>query len=288
MKKNLIIILALFPLFNYGQQLYNDFEVNGVREHVFGFRHGSLDTTFINMDDTGINNSVRCARYVRSDNAIYDIIHMRLLEKLSDVSNYSSSFSALKIKMKMYTEAPVGTPIELQLGSFINDSYPSGVHSVYVTQTSVQNEWEVLVFDFWETPFGSATPATSIDRITLLINPDPQTLKADTFYFDDLTGPAFLDVSITEQTYYNKDVLDQNYPNPARNNTTISFEIKENTYVQLDLFDLHGKKISSLAKGVHTIGTHKVNINVKHLQSGIYMYQLQTGTTVINRRMIVY
>ncbi len=290
MRKLLLIsALAISPIFNYGQQLYNDFEIGGEKHHTFGFRHGDLNDPSTNIDTTGINKSDRCARYVRTETEQFDVMHMNLFQKLANVSNYASSFSAQKIKMKVYTEASIGTRIELQLGMISNDNYPSGVHSVYVTETKKQYEWEELEFDFWEIPFGSTTSATSIDRLSLLFNPDPQTLKADTFYFDDLTGPEFLDVSILEQTIENhQNILEQNYPNPANDITTISFELKENTQVHLNLFDLNGRKISTLASGNFTVGIHNINTNVQHLQSGVYMYQLQTGTAIFNRRMVVY
>lgn len=288
MKKLLLMfILALSPMLIFSQEIYRDFEINGIELHDFGFRHGILDTTFSNMDTTGLNESKRCAKYVRNDTVLYDVVHLKMYKKLSDVSNYSSSFATKKIKIKMFTDAPVGTPIHLQLGSQNDNSYPSGVHSTYETQTTVQNEWEELIFNFIEIPMGSMVSATNIDRISLLFNPAPQTIVGDTFYFDDLTGPNISDVSINKQALEKGTRLDQNYPNPASDITSISFELNENTLIELDLIDINGKKILTLAKGNFMKGPHSVTVNVNNLSKGIYMYQLQTGTSVFNKRLIV-
>ncbi|HET6243073.1 MAG: hypothetical protein H0V01_09255 [Bacteroidetes bacterium] len=199
MKKRLLIaLLILINSFGYSQQNYNDFELNGVKHYDFGFTTGNLESPYTNFDTLGLNISKKCAMYVRNDSAIYDVIHQKLLTKLSDVSSYATNITTKKIKMKVYSKAPIGTAIELQLGLFSNEGYPSGIHCIYTSQTTVKNQWEELVFDFSEIPFGSLASATEIDRLTLLFNPNPQIIKGDTFYFDDLSGPELFDVGISE------------------------------------------------------------------------------------------
>jgi hypothetical protein len=90
--------------------------------------------------------------------------------------------------MKIYTTAPVGTLVEILLGSRQgNNDYPAGTNSQYQAYTSVTNKWEELEFKFSQIPQGSETSTTQIDQVTLLFNPN--SANSDKYYFDDITGP---------------------------------------------------------------------------------------------------
>ena len=289
MKKNILItLLAVMPVFCFAQQVYNDFEDNGVRHHTFSFSSGVLDTSAVNIDKDGINTSDHCALYVRNDSVQYDVIHMFMKIKLSDVTPYASLDSlAPRITLKMYSRAPAGTPVDLQLGLKNNTTYPSGVHSNYKSVTTVEDEWEELVFDFFEIPLGSMASATDIDRITLLINPAPAIISSDTFYFDDLTGPEIFNAGLATYQAEGELNLDQNYPNPAGDKTSISFVIKENAEIKLEMFDLSGKGMATFASGNYLAGKHIIKADLSDLPSGVYIYRLQSKESVITRKMII-
>ena len=89
--------------------------------------------------------------------------------------------------MKIFTDAPAGTVVELQLGKESANAYPEGTHSQYRAVTSRSGEWEQLEFTFAVVPEGSRTSAKQVDQITLLFMPG--TSKTHTFYFDDIEGP---------------------------------------------------------------------------------------------------
>jgi hypothetical protein len=90
--------------------------------------------------------------------------------------------------MKIYTSAPVGTLIEILLGSKgRNNEYPAGTNSQYQAYTTVSNAWEVVQFKFSQIPKGSETSTNEVDQLTLLFNPN--SLNSDTYYFDEIIGP---------------------------------------------------------------------------------------------------
>ena len=95
--------------------------------------------------------------------------------------------------MKVYTTAPVGTLIEIQLGKREGIAYPDGTHSQFQARTTVSNAWEELVFTYAVTPKDSRTSASQVDQITVVFNPNSAT--NDVYYFDDLTGPAVVPVA---------------------------------------------------------------------------------------------
>lgn len=81
--------------------------------------------------------------------------------------------------------------------------------------------------------------------------------------------------------------LSQNYPNPFNPTTMIEFSINESQFVQLQVFDLAGRKVSDIMSGILPSGTHRVAFNAQLLSSGTYMYQLQTSSGVVSRLMTV-
>ncbi|MEX2603933.1 MAG: PQQ-dependent sugar dehydrogenase [Gracilimonas sp.] len=79
--------------------------------------------------------------------------------------------------------------------------------------------------------------------------------------------------------------LFQNYPNPFNPSTTINYQLSKHSDVKLEVFDMLGRKISTLINRQMPSGTHKVNFDASYLPSGLYIYRLNTGKTVITRKM---
>lgn len=80
-------------------------------------------------------------------------------------------------------------------------------------------------------------------------------------------------------------VLEQNYPNPFNPTTEISYELPTQSDVRLEVFDLTGRQVATLVNDSVSAGTHTVNFNAANLSSGVYMYRLQAGSTVLTRKL---
>lgn len=184
----LFIICSLFANSIYSQTLcYDNFE--GKKSLFYKEKSGVLDTLVKNPSPNTVDSSKSCAMYVRNGSKLFDNIKMSLLGKLYNVDSYATYQGIPKqITMKIYTTAPVGTLIEILLGSKArNNEYPAGTNSQYQAYTTVSNAWEEVKFKFSQVPLGSETSFTEIDQVTLLFNPNTST--SDTYYFDDITGP---------------------------------------------------------------------------------------------------
>ena len=81
--------------------------------------------------------------------------------------------------------------------------------------------------------------------------------------------------------------LHQNYPNPFNPETRILWELNAEQHVTLTVYDLLGRKVAQLADGVHQAGVHSVTFDASALSSGVYIYRLEAGGTVLNRKMTV-
>ena len=78
-----------------------------------------------------------------------------------------------------------------------------------------------------------------------------------------------------------------NYPNPFNNNTTIAFEIPNDTYVSLKVYNLHGTEIAELAGKKYSQGKHTVEFDSANLSAGIYFYTIKANKFSASQKMII-
>lgn len=81
--------------------------------------------------------------------------------------------------------------------------------------------------------------------------------------------------------------LYQNYPNPFNPETVIRFDLPESQLVNLNVYDIHGRKLSVLLNKTLPAGTHAIKFNAEDLPSGIYIYQLITPKFNHMKKMIL-
>ena len=83
--------------------------------------------------------------------------------------------------------------------------------------------------------------------------------------------------------------LDTPYPNPAREDCTISFSIPKAMHVYLGLYDILGRNIQVVVDDNYTRGQKTFSVNVANLSSGVYTLRLQTasGSTIVKNLTII-
>jgi hypothetical protein len=91
--------------------------------------------------------------------------------------------------------------------------------------------------------------------ITSVENPKPSELQANQF---DLTA----------------------YPNPFKTGTTISFDLPQDSNVDLSIYDLSGRRIKTLLYAYRAAGEHSVVFYPDQLPAGVYVFQIQTRERV--------
>lgn len=83
-----------------------------------------------------------------------------------------------------------------------------------------------------------------------------------------------------------------NFPNPFNSETKIIYNLFNDTYVKLTVYDIVGREIAILVDGFQNAGRHEVtfdlnNVKVNEITSGIYFYKLQTQRSYEVRKMII-
>jgi len=111
-------------------------------------------------------------------------------------------------------------------------------------------------------------------------------------------------VSIYHNPVTNKEIttietgsfLINNYPNPFNPETTIKFYVgtmsEKQTNVQIDIYNIKGKKIRNLVKSDFSSGVHSVSWNGKDntdqvVGSGVYFYHMKVGDIITTKKMIL-
>lgn len=86
--------------------------------------------------------------------------------------------------------------------------------------------------------------------------------------------------------------LSQNYPNPFNPETTLEFEITKSSLVTVVIYDILGRRVTTLLNQQLPAGQHQVrwdgrNYNGQPVASGQYFYQIQSGRTIATRKMLL-
>lgn len=83
--------------------------------------------------------------------------------------------------------------------------------------------------------------------------------------------------------------LEQNFPNPFNPVTQINYAVKENTFINLTVYNLVGQEIATLVNDFKQTGNYNINfdINGYNMPSGVYFYRLTAGNFSETKKMIV-
>ena len=81
--------------------------------------------------------------------------------------------------------------------------------------------------------------------------------------------------------------LDANYPNPFNPSTVIAFALPEDSPVRLEVFNLLGRRVSTLVNGQFKAGYYKVRFDAPGWASGLYIYRIEAGSYTQSRKMLL-
>jgi beta-galactosidase len=81
--------------------------------------------------------------------------------------------------------------------------------------------------------------------------------------------------------------LHQNYPNPFNPTTIISWQMPVAGHVRLTIYDLLGRAVATLVNEVRNPGTSTAQWNAAGLASGVYLCQLQAGSFVASKKLML-
>jgi hypothetical protein len=81
--------------------------------------------------------------------------------------------------------------------------------------------------------------------------------------------------------------LSQNYPNPFNPSTTINFQIAASGNVQIKIYDVLGKEVTTLINENKPAGEYQIIFDASSLTSGVYFYRIITTNFSETRKMLL-
>ena len=164
----------------------------------------------------------------------------------------------------------------------------------------------------WSTSLGKSTDTTLVISYARFMSSWPSAinmLSAATFNMevyatdgiDTVSGAGgtrnvFIErygyLDIADGTLPQSFALHPNYPNPFNPSTSITFDLPEQSNVNLNIYNALGQLVKSYSYNNYPAGSYKVRWNGKNvfgqpLSAGVYIYQLRAGKFVKSRKMIL-
>ena len=89
-----------------------------------------------------------------------------------------------------------------------------------------------------------------------------------------------------------KFTVHQNYPNPFNPVTNLNYHLPEDSFVRITIYDAFGNEINKLidskqSRGQKSVQWNSNNNQGKPVSAGVYIYRIQAGDFVENRKMIL-
>lgn len=78
-----------------------------------------------------------------------------------------------------------------------------------------------------------------------------------------------------------------NYPNPFNPTTIINYQLPENGFVSIKVYDMLGKEIATLVNENKSAGYHRINFDASKLTSGVYVYTITANNFIQSKKMLL-
>ena len=78
-------------------------------------------------------------------------------------------------------------------------------------------------------------------------------------------------------------ILVEAYPNPFNPTATIAVNLNEAQSVEVALYDLSGRRITTIHQGMLSAGQHRLTLNGNNLSVGTYLIRVNTPTETVTR-----
>jgi len=87
-------------------------------------------------------------------------------------------------------------------------------------------------------------------------------------------------------------ILSQNYPNPFNPYTTIKYDLPEDSFVNITVYDMLGKVVNNLLNTRQSAGYKSIQWNAtnnagQQISAGLYLYTIETGNFSQTKKMIL-
>ncbi|MCL4548440.1 MAG: T9SS type A sorting domain-containing protein [Bacteroidetes bacterium] len=151
--------------------------------------------------------------------------------------------------------------------------------SFTLSQTSGWFSWNASVSGFQNLYAGSLTQSFSV------------TLPTNYGWFVYVPGNLSRQAKIAGETLNHEKImtyeLQDNYPNPFNPSTTIKYQLPQDGFVSLKVYDMLGREVANLVNELKKAGTYEVSFDAHNLASGVYVYTIRVHDFVQSKKMVL-
>ncbi len=77
------------------------------------------------------------------------------------------------------------------------------------------------------------------------------------------------------------------YPNPASSSVAISFQLSQSSKITIELNDVSGRKVRTIAEGNFEAGDHQFSFERENLNAGVYLLQMRSESGIVTQKLII-
>lgn len=165
------------------------------------------------------------------------------------------------------------------------------VHKKLTTESGTMTSQHYTTSASWtDDDFTIGNPRFTNDEveywITAKLSPTQQSLEGNHVV---KYGTSWIQWKISSQNAENELSynLKQNYPNPFNPSTNISYQLKEDGFVNLKVYNSIGETVAELVNQRQEQGNYSIEFDASNLPSGIFLYKIQTNNFTDVKKMIL-
>jgi hypothetical protein len=203
----------------------------------------------------------------------------------SDIGTFSLDATNSTLKIMVYKTVISDVGLKFVIPS-------SGSLGEIKVANTVTNAWEELTFDF--SSHIGLLEAIGIDQIVVFpdFNLGGRT-QDNIIYFDNI---SFYSNSVgtdnRNEILPQRFTLHQNFPNPFNPSTTIGYELPEDGLVNITIYNITGRHISTLVSSHQNAGYKSTQWNATNdsgesVGAGLYLYRIEADNFVQTKKMIL-
>ncbi len=196
---------------------------------------------------------------------------------------YSGGLNAVPVELKSFTASPDGNNVALNwvTSTQLNNK------GFEIERKSGNENYQVISFIKGD---GTTAEQRSYSYIDKDLKEGKYTYRLQQIDLDGSVNYSNeINVTVAIPDQFN---LSQNYPNPFNPATVINYSLPQKTSVKLVVYDILGKEVKTLVNGEKDAGSYRIkwnglNDNDHLVSTGVYIYRIQAGDFVQERKMIL-
>ncbi|RPI75621.1 MAG: T9SS C-terminal target domain-containing protein [Ignavibacteriales bacterium] len=200
------------------------------------------------------------------------------------IDNISAAENPLPVELVSFTARQSGNSVILNwiTSSEINN------HGFEIERKLYDNEneavWRLIGF---KDGAGTTSEQYNYSFVDDLSNTNAEKIAYRLKQFDFNGSFTFSDIVYVENVVPLNFGLLQNFPNPFNPATVIKFNLPQDEFVSLKVFNSLGKEVANLIDEKRSAGIHQINFEAAELSSGIYYYKLSAGNFSETKKMLL-